>query len=151
MCKRERNSWPLASNQLYIQEDAAVKGGYGLDADLMKGIYQSNTKTIESLNETIAKMDTTIRRYKEKELPSELITMEICSQYEKVAAVILTRGESVDARNGGKIETIVALMQCTEPLDSREIEKLQNWLRIRLSSESVVVLQIPYESTQKQE
>ena len=142
----------IARNQIYIQEDAAVKGGYGMDADLMKGIYQNNTKTIEALNQTIAKMDTTIRRYKEKELPSELIAMEICSQYEKVAAVVLTRGQSVDSKSGGKQDAIVALMQCTEPLSDTEIEKMQNWLRIRLSSDSVVVLQTPYnKTTQKQE
>ena len=123
-----------------------------MDADLMKGIYQNNTKTIEALNQTIAKMDTTIRRYKEKELPSELIAMEICSQYEKVAAVVLTRGLSVDSKSGGKQDAIVALMQCTEPLSDTEIEKMQNWLRIRLSSDSVVVLQTPYnKTTQKQE
>ena len=123
-----------------------------MDADLMKGIYQNNTKTIEALNQTIAKMDTTIRRYKEKELPSELIAMEICSQYEKVAAVVLTRGQSVDSKSGGKQDAIVALMQCTEPLSDAEIGKMQNWLRIRLSSDSVVVLQTPYDKTiQKQE
>ena len=141
----------IARNQVFIQEDAAVKGGYGMDADLMKGIYQNNTRTIESLQETIAKMDTTIRAYKEKELPSELVAMEICSQYEKVAAVVLTRGQSIDSKSGVKQDAIVALMQCTEPLSDAEMQKMQNWLRIRLSSDRVVVLQTIYESTQKQE
>ena len=122
-----------------------------MDADLMKGIYQNNTRTIESLQETIAKMDTTIRAYKEKELPSELVAMEICSQYEKVAAVVLTRGQSIDSKSGVKQDAIVALMQCTEPLSDAEMQKMQNWLRIRLSSDRVVVLQTIYESTQKQE
>ena len=137
----------IARNQLYIQEDAAVRNGGGMDSDLMMGIYQHNTKTIESLNQTIAKMDTTIRHYKEMELPSELISLEICSQYEKVAAVTLSRGQSVDSKTGAKTDTIVALMQCTQPLTSEETDKLRKWLSIRLASQSVVVLQSPYEIT----
>ena len=130
----------ISRNQVFIKEDATVKGS-GLDSDLMKGIYEHNTQTINALNKEVAPLRTLVSGYRKKELPTKLLTMEICAQHKNVSDVIISRGADVDPNTGLSRETVVAILRAKQTLSDDEITTLRDWLKVRLGSDEVIVLQ----------
>lgn len=130
----------ISRNQVFIKEDATVKGS-GLDSDLMKGIYEHNTQTINALNKEVDSLRTLVSGYRKKELPTKLLTMEICAQHKNVSDVIISRGADVDPNTGLSRETVVAILRAKQTLSDDEITTLRDWLKVRLGSDEVIVLQ----------
>ncbi len=137
----EAENLGIKRNQILISEDAAVKG-QGLDAEFMKDIYQNNTQTISRLSGKLDSLNTLLEQYRSRELPAKLLSMEIAAQFENVKEVIISRGNEVDPVSGQLDEAIVAIVKVSEPLEPAQLEKLRNWLKIRLSSEQIIVLQM---------
>ena len=131
----------IGRNQVFIKEDAAVKSGSGLDADLMKGIYEHNTQVITELTDQVDSLNGLVRSYRKKELPAKMLTMEICAQYNNISDVVISRGSSVDPQSGAIKETIVAIVSAKEALSDDELDRLRNWLSVRLEAEELIVLQ----------
>lgn len=136
----------IMRNQLFISETAAVKSGSGLDADIVRGIYQQNTETIQSLNKTIAEMDTALQEYKSREVPVEMLAKELRSQYDTVVGMFVSRGKDVNAENGTTKETVVAVIESRQGLSPAQMGKIEKWLKVRLSTEEVLVFQSIYEA-----
>ncbi|MGN1226654.1 MAG: DUF389 domain-containing protein, partial [Candidatus Cryptobacteroides sp.] len=131
----------ISRNQVFIKEDAAVKSGSGLDADLMKGIYEHNTQVITNLTDQVDSLKGIVRSYRKKELPAKMLAMEICAQYKNITDVVISRGSSVDPASGEIRETIVAIVSAEETLDDEQISRLSDWLKVRLEAEELIVLQ----------
>ena len=131
----------ISRNQVFIKEDAAVKSSSGLDADLMKGIYEHNTQVISDLSNQVDSLNGLVRSYRKKELPAKMLTMEICAQYKNVKDVVISRGSSVDPVTGDARETIVAIVSADEALNDEQMKRLGDWLKIRLEAEELIVLQ----------
>ena len=131
----------ISRNQVFIKEDAAIKAGSGLDADLMKGIYEHNTQTITELNREVDSLRNVVKEYRKKELPSKLLTLEICAQYKDVTDVILSRGDDVDPSTGESKEAVIVIVKTSQALNENEVKTLTDWLRVRLDTEEVIVLQ----------
>lgn len=131
----------ISRNQVFIKEDAAVKSGSGLDADLMKGIYEHNTQVITNLTDQVDSLKGIVRSYRKKELPAKMLAMEICAQYKNITDVVISRGSSVDPASGEIKETIVAIVSAEETLDDEQISRLSDWLKVRLEAEELIVLQ----------
>ena len=107
----------------------------------MKGIYEHNTQTINALNKEVDSLRTLVSGYRKKELPTKLLTMEICAQHKNVSDVIISRGADVDPNTGLSRETVVAILRATQTLSDDEITTLRDWLKVRLGSDEVIVLQ----------
>ena len=131
----------ISRNQVFIKEDAAVKSSSGLDADLMKGIYEHNTQVISDLSNQVDSLNGLVRSYRKKELPAKMLTMEICAQYKNVKDVVISRGSSVDPVTGEARETIVAIVSADEALNDEQMKRLGDWLKVRLEAEELIVLQ----------
>lgn len=131
----------ISRNQVFIKEDAAVKSSSGLDADLMKGIYEHNTQVISDLSNQVDSLNGLVRSYRKKELPAKMLTMEICAQYKNVKDVVISRGSSVDPVTGDARETIVAIVSADEALNDEQMKRLGDWLKVRLEAEELIVLQ----------
>ena len=131
----------ISRNQVFIKEDAAVKSSSGLDADLMKGIYEHNTQVISDLSNQVDSLNGLVRSYRKKELPAKMLTMEICAQYKNVKDVVISRGSSVDPVTGDTRETIVAIVSADEALNDEQMKRLGDWLKVRLEAEELIVLQ----------
>lgn len=128
-------------NQVFIKEDAAVQGGAGMDSELMKGIYEHNTQTINELNREVDSLRVLVKSYQSRQLPSKLLTLEICAQYDKVGDVILSRGEDVDSSTGEVRDVVVVILKCSSELDGSQMDKITSWLKVRLASEEIMVIQ----------
>ena len=129
----------IKRNQLTFHEDAAVRGG--LDGELLKNFYEDNTRKMQEMDATVKNLESELDAYKAKELPSKVLALEIASQYDNISNVSVSRGESVNPLTGESAEDIVIILSVTEPLADEALDKMTNWLRVRLETSNVTILQ----------
>ena len=129
----------IKRNQISFHEDAAIRAG--VDGELLKNFYEDNSKRIQELDATVKELNAELDAYKAKELPADILAAEITSQYDGITGVTVSRGEAVDPVSGTSTYQIIVLLTVTEPLSKATIEKMTNWLRVRLETENVVILQ----------
>ena len=129
----------IKRNQLTFHEDAAVRGG--IDGELLKNYYEDNARKINDLNADVARLNDELDEYKSKELPAKVLALEIASQYENITNVSISRGQSVDPISGEASEEVLILLSVSEPLSEEALEKMTNWLRVRLETQNVTILQ----------
>lgn len=129
--------------QVQIHEEATMKKATGLDAELMKGIFDNDAQTIRHLTQTVNRLDSTVNAYKALELPYRQLTDEIKAQYEGIDQVVLTRGESIDPYTDKQNNVVVAIVYTTQPFSDTMAARLERWLRVRLTADDVKVIVKP--------
>lgn len=129
----------IKRNQLSFHEDAAVRAG--IDGELLKNYYEDNARKMNALNEDVKRLNTELEEYKSKELPAKVLALEIASQYDNITNVSISRGESVDPLTGETSDEVLILLTVSEPLNDEALDKMTNWLRVRLETSNVVILQ----------
>ncbi len=129
----------IKRNQLSFHEDAAVRAG--IDGELLKNYYEDNARKMNALNEDVKRLNTELEEYKSKELPAKVLALEIASQYDNITNVSISRGESVDPLTGETSDEVLILLTVSEPLTDEALDKMTNWLRVRLETSNVVILQ----------
>ena len=129
----------IKRNQLTFHEDAAVRAG--IDGELLKNYYEDNARKISDLNADVARLNDELDEYKAKELPTKTLALEIASQYDNITNVSISRGESVDPLSGESSDEILVLLSVSEPLPQEALDKMTNWLRVRLETTNVTIIQ----------
>jgi len=130
----------IKRNQLTFHEDATIKGG-GIDNELLKNFYDTSEKKVQDLNATVNELNQELDSYKAKELPTKVIAMEIAAQYDGIQNVSVTRGETVNPVTGESADDIVILLDVDRALPQETIDKITNWLRVRLNETNVSIIQ----------
>ena len=74
---------------------------------------------------------------------AELIARELGAQYSNVTGVVLTRGQSSMLESDATKEEIIAIVYSKPLLNSSSIETIENWLKIRLGSSNVNIINKP--------
>ena len=126
--------------QLIIHEDAAYQNEILSESELIRGLIDGHNEEVRRLKGQVDSLSTAIEFYKAQQLPSELITREIAAQYNGVTEVTLTRGQRVEASDGKTSAAVVAIVHSDQPLQETERERIEQWLRVRLGIEDVVVI-----------
>ena len=130
----------ITRSQIIIHEDAAFENEMMSESEIIRGILDGHNRQVDALKGQVDSLSATIDFLRAGQLPSELITREIAAQYAGVQQVTLTRGESVTADNGSVHPAVVAIIQCTVPLNAAERERIEQWLRVRLGIDDVTVI-----------
>ena len=129
----------IKRNQLTFHEDAAIRGA--IDGELLKNFYEDNARKINDLNADVARLNDELDEYKAKELPTKVLALEIASQYDNITNVSISRGQSVDPLTGDASDEILIILSVSEPLSEEALSKMTNWLRVRLETNNVTVIQ----------
>ena len=130
----------ITRSQITIHEDAAFQNEMMSESEIIRGILDGHNRQVEALQGQVDSLSATIEFLRAGQLPSELITREIAAQYAGVQEVTLTRGESVTAEGGSTHPAVVAIIRSAAPLSEAERERIQQWLRVRLSVDNVTVI-----------
>ncbi len=136
----DAESHGIKRSQVLLHEDAASTADRMSDSEIVKGIYERSDQQMRSMNETITDLQKTIDGYKAREIPAEDVSKEMFAQYPTITDVVLSRGSSISAETGAGADQVVAIVTSSEPLGQDVIERLERWLCVRLSSESVFVV-----------
>ena len=74
-------------------------------------------------------------------LRSKMQILDDNANSENATDVIISRGADVDPNTGLSRETVVAILRAKQTLSDDEITTLRDWLKVRLGSDEVIVLQ----------
>lgn len=128
----------LAPENIIINEHISRKED---DSELIKSIYERSDEQIKLLREENVKLQQQVELSSAKALPYVQLTREIKNSYPVIKEVTLSRGATVTADSLKMTELIVAVVKTEENLDDREMDKLAEWLKIRLSTDDILLLQ----------
>lgn len=135
----DAESLGLQRKHIRLHEDASVRSG--VDSDVMKSFYESSSKQQSSMQATIDSLQRELSKYTSAQLPAELIATELAVQYDGVESVTLARGERFAPSQGTSSEEIVVLLSVNKPLPEQTENKIRDWLRVRLRSDNIRILQ----------
>lgn len=141
ICK-QAEEYGITRSQIVFREEAATQNLKFNESEFVKDILEDTEQKVKTLNETVSALESELQAYKDKEIPAAVITKEICAQYPSVTAVVLSRGDMTAAGSDTCEETIVAIVHTQKALSTSDKEKMQNWLKVRLSCESLIVLNV---------
>ena len=110
------------------------------EAEMMKGFLEHTDQQIKTLNDSIAKLSQQLTDYKEKELPVAAISQELFAQYPNIVSLSLTQGSVVEVSGQDETEQIIAFVTTNEPMDSELHDRIERWLKVRLKSENLLVV-----------
>ncbi|MBQ7222870.1 MAG: DUF389 domain-containing protein [Bacteroidales bacterium] len=129
----------IMRNQIIIRENASRQPAF--ETELIRGIYEHTDMQINSLNATIDSLRTSLHEYENKAIP-DIISKELTAQYPSITKIILSRGNQIETASGTASDQVVALLYNDAPLDEETIKRIENWLKVRLDNENVMVLPI---------
>lgn len=139
---KQAEEFGITRGQIVFREEAASQNIRFNESEYIKNILEDTEIKVKNLNETVSSLEAELQVYKDKEIPAALITKEICAQYPAISNVTLSRGSRTKADGESSEEIIVALVQSAKTIPAADKTKLENWLKIRLENEQVIVINI---------
>lgn len=128
----------LTSDCIIINEHVTKKED---DSELIKSIYERSDEQIKLLREENAKLQQQVEMSSSKTLPYVQLAREIKSSYTGIKEVTLSRGATVTTDSLKVNELIVAIVKTERVLENDEVIRLTEWLKVRLSTENVLLHQ----------
>lgn len=108
---------------------------------LMQGIYERTDLEINKREAQIRALEGQLKELQGSEIPYGQISKEVRSQYPDIKDLFLTRGASVKADSTSTEQRCVLVVaKSDKAMAASQIEKLTDWLRIRLNDSTVVVI-----------
>ena len=130
----------ITRSQITIHEDAAFQFEQLSESELIRGIIDGHNQQVNELEKKLQELSGELQNYKNRELPTELLTRELAAQYDGIRSVTLTRGQRVQADGEDGKEIIVAILQTARSVKEADRLRIRNWLQVRLGVEEVDVI-----------
>ena len=137
---KEAEAFGITHSQIIFHEDATTMRQEFSEKEIVKGIYEQTDKQIKTLNDSIAKLTSTLSDYQSKEIPVEAISKELFAQYPNITEVSLSRGSSVNVDGQDKVEQIVVFVTSNEPLTEDQKDCIERWLKVRLGHDNILLI-----------
>lgn len=106
---------------------------------LIKSIYERTDEKLDALKAENLTLREEVRKMAALELPYVQLAKEIQSTYPQVTEIILSRGASASADAAEPVHCILAVVKTEQPLAEEDRERLNNWLKVRLEAENVIL------------
>ena len=111
------------------------------DIELVKGIYDKMDTEIGKRDEEIRRLREELRVARGNDIPYIQVTREIANSYPAVKQVHIAQGASVTCDSLAMNPCMTVVVRCDSLMEVSEIEKLSEWLKIRLNTEDVTLIQ----------
>ena len=168
----QAETYGIPRSQIIFHEDAAMSRGENIsESELIKSIYEYNDQQfktmyefkdqqVRELSDSLSRLTRELAGYRAQDIPADVIARELFAQYPAVKRVSLSGGSSVAADASAPAEgatdaaspapgvsastpQVVAVLYCKPMLDAASVTRIENWLRVRLTTENVLVLTRP--------
>ena len=111
------------------------------DIELVKGIYDKMDTEIGKRDEEIRRLREELRVARGNDIPYIQGTREIANSYPAVKQVHIAQGASVTCDSLAMNPCMTVVVRCDSLMEASEIEKLSEWLKIRLNTEDINLIQ----------
>lgn len=128
----------IKPEQLIISEHTTIEGTN--EMELVKTIYERTDTELKNREAEIQRLREELKMLRGEEIPYVQIQKEIRLSYPQVEDIYISRGafvakDSLDAKS-----CILVVPQCTDSIKVEDKIKLEEWLKLRLASENVVLI-----------
>lgn len=129
----------IGEDQLIINESIAADGS--TEKEIIKGIYEQVDREIAKRDEEINSLRKQIGDMKSNDIPYLQITKEVVSQYPDIAGMQISRGADikVEGNEYHLTDVLIVMIRTSTRLDMAEKARLEEWLKVRLNTNSIVL------------
>lgn len=110
------------------------------DVEFIKGIYERMDQAIRSRDADIQRLQDELEAAKSIDIPYVQITREIINSYPDIYDVYIAQGASVKSDSLKEHQSILVMIKASTPLAPGDSARLNDWLKIRMNSESVSLI-----------
>lgn len=123
-------NYGISHKQIRILEDATIEVRRLNETEIMKDWLASTEAQLKQRDDSIRVLNQQISRFKAMQLPEKQITAEVQAQWPRVSSVTLARND----------KQIVMLLKAKPALKKDDLERIQQWLSVRLQTNNVLVV-----------
>lgn len=111
------------------------------DIEVVKGIYDKMDMEIGKRDEEIRRLKEELKLAEGNDIPYIQVTREIMNSYPAVKEVQMAQGASVSCDSLTMNPCMTVIVKCDTLMDDHEIDRLTQWLKIRLNIEEMILIQ----------
>lgn len=113
------------------------------EMELVKDLYDRMDREISTRDAEIARLRAELESSESDKIPYKQLAQEITSTYPTIQEIHITRGESVHVESIEQTKSSMIVVAYTnEKMSDTECNKLESWLKIRLSEENITLFTI---------
>ena len=145
LSERDKDELYTVAGEYDIKKEQIQIKDYSLeeksDMNAFKDIYEKKESIISAKDQEIVLLKNELDRIKSNELEYDRLSKEIFSIKSSVSDVIITKGHSFnrDSISGNSI--IYVSLSSADSIATGELDELKEWLKVRLGTDNVEVLQ----------
>ena len=136
---RTAAEYGLKEENIIINDHTTTEDINGIE--VVKGIYDKMDTEVSKRDEEIRRLREELRAAKGDDIPYVQLTREIVSSYPAIIEVHMTQGAKVTADSLVIHPTTTVVVRCDSLSGPIEMEKLYDWLKIRLNTEEITLIQ----------
>jgi hypothetical protein len=116
------------------------------EMELVKDLYDRMDNEIDARESEISRLRAELKRYEADKIPYSQLTREIGTNHPCVTEVHITRGASVlTTHSDSTRHSTIIMIKTIDTLNAEQEQQLEQWLKIRLGDENIILLTIPQE------
>ena len=120
----------IRHEQIIFVEDATIEVRRLNETEIMKDWLSSTEEQLRQRDDSIISLNAQLEAYEALQLPSKQIAAELRSQWPEIKDVTLARADS----------SVILLLTTSRKLRPNDIQRIQNWLAVRLQTKKVEVI-----------
>ena len=120
----------IRHEQIIFEEDATIEIRRLNETEIMKDWLSATEEQLRQRDDSIRSLNAQLDAYAALVLPSEQIAEELRSQWPEIKDVTLARAD----------ESIILLLTTSKTISHTDLERIHNWLSVRLQTPKVEVI-----------
>ena len=129
----EAEKHSIRHEQIIFKEDATIEVRRLNETEIMRDWLSSTEEQLREREDSIRSLNAQLDAYAALVLPSEQIAAELHSQWPDIKDVTLARSD----------ESIILLLSTSDAMQPTDLERIHNWLSVRLQASKVEVIVRP--------
>ena len=130
----------IKESQLVFNEHSLGNVKDGASEKIVQTIYERADTEIRRQEDRIRTLESELASARQKEIPYAQISKEVVSQYPEIQDLYIANGQEIQKDSLSGRNRILVVANTTEPMERKRIESLEQWLKIRLNDNTVVVM-----------
>lgn len=131
----------LDRDQIIIKQSVITTTESATEKKVIESLLERNDMEVRKREDIIAEMKNELDLIKSKEIPYTQMAKEVYAQFSDITGFSIARGADVNTTTFGTEEQIIVLIEVERPIPEEDLERLSEWLKVRLDFKNIMVVQ----------
>ncbi|MDR0668313.1 MAG: DUF389 domain-containing protein [Prevotellaceae bacterium] len=109
-------------------------------AAILENIYNRSEASLKSKDERIAQLEKELATLRADDTPYSQVAKELAINHPLLLKITLSKGRQMNVADMDAADCIVVMTEWSEPVETQELKRMEDWLKVRLNSGNVVVI-----------